>query len=425
MPLNSMAADEPLDPPHWAHASSPLWGASSAHSFETAIAVSLPFGALAVSLLSPLAAYFLAALSIWQTGRAAKRLQWLGLIAFAHAGSVSFASRNFAGDSVDFAAYFHVYESICRGADSADGWLAFGSEAGLPLVYGGLSAIGLCGLSIQGLAYVQSLLVSSTMLGILLAICRRSVAPRDRPMVITGAALLMSFFFTTQLSRQALSSVFVLHAVFLAGTPLRRAISVLLATLFHSTGPVLIGLAWLLRKLPTRWVLVLGASLWFARSYLDGAVELAWSLSDSLSLLGKLGYYADISPDASVASDSQAVLYLLVASAPLLLAGGATSRLRDDTRMMFGFGLIALALLPLPLAATRLTLPFAFFCVGCFVFSGLNRVSRALSLTLLLMLFALRFEAMINSDSSADHGLWASFPAASVVPGYYLERFIQ
>jgi hypothetical protein len=227
------------------------------------------------------------------------------------------------------------------------------------------------------------------------------------------------------LSRQTLSSLFVLHAVFLARSRIGWSLSLVGATLCHTTGPLLIGLAWLFRVLPLWCTLGLPAVLWWLGSTIDGLFDLVRSFADYVAVFDKLAYYADLAEGASVASDNQAVVYLLLSAAPLLLARGRSDPERGSLRIALGFGLLALVLLPLPLAATRLSLPFAFFGGGFLLFSALTRLPRPLAGVLLVALLAFRVQAVVASDPTVEHGLWSGYPAASWLPGYYIGGFLD
>lgn len=397
-------------------------GAADARGMARTAALVL--AALALSLFAPTMALLVAWIAVVDSARSAP--QWLAwpLAAFAHAGALVFASRSFDATSSDFVNYFDVYSATCAGSASLeDALLAFGSELGLPLVYRLLSALGLCGLSIHGLAWLQGFVTSTALLMVVTRHALRETPADERPLALGGLCLMFSFFLSTQLSRQAASSVFVLSALWLARTRRARLLQVLLGTLFHLTAPLVWGLAILLRDRLRRALPALLAVTLVSLLAFDRIVAFAVENVGAFEVLAKLAIYAVQEDDGGgPMSDLQAVVMLAVAGGLLLMRARREPRLRGAAQLLLGFALIGLALLPVPLAATRLTLPLAWIAIGWFLFRGLAGIGRPFAWAALLALLALRV-GLWSLPGEGDHALWFAYPPASWMPGYYLTTF--
>lgn len=380
--------------------------------------------ALAASLFSPPLALLLAWIGVLDSARQAPEQVAWPLAAFAHAGALIFASRSFEAASSDFVNYHGVYAASCSGtAGLEDTLLAFGSEIGLPLFYQLLSALGLCGLSIHGLAWLQGFVTSTALLLVIARLVRDETPADELPMTLAGLCLMFSFFYTTQLSRQAASSVFVLAALWLARTRRGVLLMVLLGTLFHLTAPLVWGLGVLLRGRLRRALPALIAVTLISLLAFDRIVAFAVENVGAFELLAKLAIYAVPADDGGgPMSDLQAVVMLACAGALFAWRARREPALAGNARLLLGFALIALALLPVPLAATRLTLPLAWLAIGAFLFRGLAGTARPLGWLALVALLGLRV-SLASVSGSGEHALWFAYPPASWMPGYWLLAF--
>jgi hypothetical protein len=380
--------------------------------------------AFLASFFAPPLALAFAVVLILGTAYKARPLLPFAILAYAHAGAVIFASRDFSAASADFLKYFGIYESIVRGSGEQleDALLEFGPEIGLPGLYLAFRLLGLGGLSINGLAYVQTLLTSAAILVMLARHVFREREGGDNALVIVGACLVYSFFFSTQLSRQVLSSVFLLNAIHCEGDRKRTALWVLLGTAFHVSAPFLFLLVILLRtsNRSAMIVVLVGAGSALLIEYVVPLL-IAEGLA-SLPLASKLFFYADV--DASfVLSDWQSVGYLAVAGAAGLAHSIKTRSGWGEVRFLVGTAVITSVLLPLPLAATRFSLPFASLLGGYYLFRTVGRTSRHLAIVGVVLVGVYRLTTIVAGGGS-EHGLWLSYPMYGALPGYYWDHFI-
>lgn len=232
-----------------------------------------------------------------------------------------------------------------------------------------------------------------------------------------------SFFFATQVSRQAASSVFLLAALFLAKRPRDVAINLALATFLHLTAPVIFLFAWALRRGTSRHLFLLAAIIVGVALFREQLLAFALSNIEAFEPLAKLAYYAgDL--DSGAFSDVQSIVYLAVPGLAMTLV----PRLRQhrgaaaDARLLLGFALLGLALLPLPLATTRLTMAFGLLVQGYFIFTVLASASRPLAVAGLAALLALRI-GLIGGSGNDEHALWTGYGQASWLPGYFMNSF--
>jgi hypothetical protein len=400
---------------------------TSADNDNLGIAVSMVALVLAsvVSLFVPAAGQYMALLSAMLCAVHFRSFLLAPIVVFAHAGSVVFASRALLAESSDFVVYYDLFENICRGgAPLEDALFSFGTEIGLPLVYKALSVTGACGLSITGLAYFQTLIVSVPILWLLCSRTSNGWTPEQSALVVGGTMALFSFVYVTQLSRQAISSGLLLWILVDRRSNPKAIGALVLATIFHLTAPLIFSIAWLVRSAPrVATVILAGVCLLI---YVLGGDLLQWILEhfDSFEGISKLMIYAtDADPEGAVGSDLRAVAYLLAAGmASLPLTRKSTMDLTLDARMLLGFGALAGVMLLLPLAATRFTLAFSALAIGYFLFRAL--VLQYPRTGVFVLISALIFKSgLLNIMGPDDQTMWQSYPAWSLYPLYYLMAF--
>jgi hypothetical protein len=386
------------------------------------LAVGLPPLALAVSFVSPLWAYALALGSLYASGHQ-PRVRLLACLVFAHAGALVFASRDLSSVSSDFQNYFASFQSSCAPAFAGDDGASFGVEVGLSFIYRVLASLGACHLSIEGLAWLQGFGVSALLLVQGARIVAHTSKERDFAALLAGLGIFFSFFYVTQLSRQALSSVFLIEALWLARGKGRVTLALSLATVCHLTAPLVFGVVWLLRRFGWRGIATVVVLALLLRVYIGDISQFAFQTD--FAGLEKLAFYAGTDEDAAAGSDLGTVLLLSGAAAPLLWRGGKRGEWRQDARMLFGLAAVGLVLLPLPLAATRFLVLFASFLGGLFVLRGVTAWSRAAATATVLVLGLLRVALFATAPGGTEHALWTSFGASSLLPGYFLPEFVR
>ncbi len=392
-------------------------------TWEQSIVVAAVAISFLLTLFAPALGYGLSLLMIYISASKVRSIVPITLFIFSHAGAVIFASQAFMGVSADFANYFANFKAICMAPSITDVIELYGDEIGLPVVYTIFTFLGFCDLKIQGLAYVQGLVFSWAFLFIGYRIISDRVQTTNLPIVLVGLCVLFSFFQATQLARQFVSSTFVLYALFLARLPVQIAFSVLIGTLFHASAPLIYILALVLRNssaLLLPFLALFSFGLYF---YISDLVSLAVEM-DRVSIFSKFIYYADYDESDSVKSDYLSVFYLLLAFSFKYLSNKSPSRSVDcDFRLALGCAAIGAVLLPLPLAATRILLPFGSMAAGYFLFHGMALWNANFTKLFLVIFTLFRLFSFETSSKNGQHALWASYDSLSNVPGYYLERY--
>lgn len=386
--------------------------------------VVITLAALMASLFSPPIALLLAWIGVLASAsEAPEHLAW-PLVAFAHAGALIFASRTFDAASSDFVNYYSVYAATCHGTSGLeDTLLAFGPEIGLPVFYQLLSVLGLCDLSIHGLAWLQGFITAAALLLVISRRMKQEIPAEELPMALAGLCLMLSFFYVTQLSRQAASSVFVLAALWLARSRRGVFLLVLLGTLFHLTAPVVWGLGAVLRGRIQRALPILILVALIPVLAFDQIVNFATQNVTSFEPLAKLAIYAvPASGDGGPQSDLQGAVLLAVAGMLFAWRARREPALASNARLLLGFAVLAVVLLPVPLAATRLTLPIAWLAIGAFLFHGLAGTARPVGWFALLALLTQRV-VLASMPGSGEHALWFAYPPIGWIPGYWLPAF--
>lgn len=396
-------------------------GACSAVRFEVDACVGSLALAIVASLFAPLAGQLIALFACMLCAAYARKLLPFAILAYAHAGAVVVASRALNAESSDFVVYFDLFSGICSNTVGlVDSLFAFGPEFGLPLLYNLTPVVGGCGLSINGLAYVQTVFVSFVALSLLCSYAIRDRSAFQAAIVVGGTLALFSFVYVTQLSRQMLSSIFVLAALLYNG---RRSTSwglVVLATMFHLSGPIIFGIAVMLRS-ASRFALV-GTCLTIVALLSAVPLLLTWGLenADAFAGLAKLMYYSGgMENGPRVESDYRALLFLVAAGlVSIPLSKGSRHLAMPDARLLLGLALLAYAVLDLPLAATRMTLAFSAIGIGYFLFKGLVANYPRLSMLALFLAILLR-SGIFNFFGPPDQPLWQAYARFSIYPLYY------
>jgi hypothetical protein len=408
--------------------SSQLAGAGIANPtalFASVVCSGGVLGAVLVSFFAPQVGQLCVLLACMLCARYCGVLLPLALTAYAHAGASVLASRALESESSDFAVYYDTFRDICSGTVPLRETLStFGLEWGLPASYHVVAAVGGCGLSIHGLAYLQTLLVSTALFIVLAARSLEGRSPDRAALVLGGMLAMFSFIYVTQLARQTISSLFVLLALFESRRFGRVLAWLALATVFHLSAPLVYALARLLRSSPWIGLAMTAALVTAATAY--GTELLEWGLAraDDIPGLDKLAYYAiEFDADESVGSDMRAVVYLgLAAAASLRWRFAPGDPLAKDLRMLSGFGLLALAVLALPLAATRLTLAFSAIAVGYYLFKAIADASPRIALLALTGVVFFR-SGLFAVFGPAEQTLWKAYDAYAWWPLYYIVAF--
>ena len=397
----------------------------AAHNISYSAVLMLIAVALVSTLFSPSLALLLTLIGVVSSIKYATHLTNFSLITFSHAGSLIFASRTFDGASADFPNYFAVYETICRATEPLQNSIyVFGAEIGLPVSYLVMKSIGVCGMSIFGLAYLQGFLTSAATLLVIAKFSKYESDLDRRAVALVGMCLVYSFFYSTQLARQSISSIFVLSSLLIPKSRLFVFIQVMIATLFHLTAPLIWGAAFLMRKSSGLTLgIVLVASLIITFSF-DAMVQYAVDSSGTVGALAKLAFYkTSTSEDGGVvSSDVLSIGLLAIAGCLLLWRGKQENHTRELHRIFFGFALLGLVLLPFPLAGTRLSLPFSSVAIGYFLLIGVAGISRSAAWLLVFLAMLFRVSTAVTAGTS-DHALWSAYPAISWIPGYYFSTF--
>jgi hypothetical protein len=379
-------------------------------------------------MFAPIVAIMVGVLGVIYSARSCQTLLNYQLAAFSHAGALVFASRSLSSESSDFINYYEVYEFACGSGSTLEILSVFDSEFGLPLIYHLLSLVGLCGFTPNGLAWLQGFVISAVLLIVISNIVRKDVLVEEQPLILAGLCLMFSFFFVTQLSRQAIASIFLISALWLAARYWTKLLLVLLGTLFHLSTPIIWGLGLLLLN---RFVSGRGITFLFTVTlfllftvYLDMVVAImAKHFGEFDAVFRFTGYFEQTGRDAGPASDWQTVVILACAAALLAWRARKLPELWSNVRVLTGFAVVAMALLPIHLAATRLMLPIVWFAGGAFLFRGLSaRAIRPLGWILITFLLVYRVVSYTNSKQE-DHSLWQVYPQLDWMPGYWLFSF--
>jgi hypothetical protein len=400
------------------------------HPDRHAAVLTSGFSLLALTLLVqffvPWLAYPLGLCAVYYTARYAKPLTPLALLIFSSGAAIIQASREFFVPSSDFDIYYVVYEGICDSGDLVSGLLYFGPEVGLPVFYYLLSKVNVCGLSISGLAYVQASIFGFLFLLTLGHYVNRYVPPKARSVTLTLLAATLSFYYATQLSRQFISSILLFCALFLASKVMRRVLLLIFSSLCHLTAPAIFFCTQVLRHYSLRKIAMLVVLLSCLTIIVLQSPDFFTGLVGRSPLAYKFAYYENIgdSPEV-VLSDYITVLSLLsLGSVMYFFPGRNGLSLRLEYRAIFAMGILGVALLPFPLAATRFLFLYGQILFILYVSVWLYYTNRRWVYYFLLGIVAIKIPTY--SDLLDDKGsLWFSYPAASSDPGYVFDAFRQ
>lgn len=380
-----------------------------------------------MSLFSPSLAMIFALIGVAYSAHKEDNFQNWQLLAFSHAGALIFASRNLLSNSSDVSNYYGVYNATCSSSSGLENTiLAYGYEIGLPLVFKLLSALGLCGLSPAGFAWLLGLFTSLALMLIISKITIQEAPLDERALVMVGSCLLFPFFFTTQLSRQAIASIFVIAAIWLVQRGWLKLVVVTLGSFFHLSTPIIFIVVSLFKR--KSWLSILFMLipvLLFSAFSLDMVIPFLLDHFGSIDQVGRLSEYVTIADETEgPRSDLQTVVLLLSAGVVLAWRSRREPAFASNAKVLLSLGLFALPLLTIPLVATRLLLPVAWFAIGIFIFLGFSSKNlRKLGWLIALVLFVIRITTYSLPGEQSDHALWVAYPPVDFFPGYWLFKF--
>jgi hypothetical protein len=389
--------------------------------------ISILLSSLLMSMFSPSLSLIVAWIGVIYSTRREKYFQSCQLFSFSHAGSLIFASRILSSNSSDVVNYYDVYIATCSSAGAPETTLfAFGVEIGLPLIFKLLSVLGLCGLSPAGLVWALGFGTSSALLLVMSKIITKEVPLEERSLVIAGLCLLFPFFFTTQLARQAIASIFVIAAIWLVHGVRGKLVLVVLGSFFHLSTPIILILVSIFKR--KNWlsgVFILPPVFLVSVFFLDLVIPFLIDNYGAIDQVAKLSEYVKLANDAEgPRSDVQTVVLLLTAGALLAWRSWSEPAFAGNAKILLGLGLVTLPLLSIPLAATRLLLPIGWFAIGIFIFLGLSaKKLRKFGWVIVFVLLIMRSASYSLPSEHSDHALWFTYPPINYIPGYWLFKF--
>lgn len=383
------------------------------------IGIAITVGLILISAFSPIMAYVASIMVLFMFSKILERwqLRWVGFIS-CFSGSVVAASRKvFVVDSDDFIRYYDAYLEILReGLGALD---IFNYEIGLFILYYFISKFGV-------IDHVLLLFAAAFLPSIVFVYWVDKIGSKyfqeDRfGSVLAISMVFFNFFLATQLTRQFISSCFLLLAIFSLSYSYRWLV---VATAFHfSAIPMYVVSKLILRF---NWVGLLFAVAIAMVSVLNFEQIMQWvfvlssSFDVSMLVANKFIYYTENNIGFTDADLGVLKLFLGVWCISLLSFRAFP---KNWFRLVSFFFVCYIVLLPIPLASLRVTLlvhgVLAGYLVAFFAYIVGWRFVESLGLTLLFY----RIAKMMLFESGSPFGLWDGFETVNYIPFYYFVKF--
>jgi hypothetical protein len=378
------------------------------HYFGLSAALSLGL----VSAFAPMLAFYggVLFLLLCSTRLNRRTVRWISLIC-AFGISVSMASRKTFGEADDFTNYYKVYLDVLATGSKALG--VFGNEVGLPLFY---RILAVPGIRNPVLPLFAVAMLSSVLLVIWLDRHGSRLFPPERYGSVVAVTLLFcGFLMSTQVTRQFLSSCFLLFAI---SNPRGRGLMwLLVATLFHQTALPLFVLIKVAVRYRWRFLIATAIFTLVILVYFQAIVRLGLSVNLNAFAVGaKLLYYAGYYADTGTQSASAALTELRVVTM-ICVAAALCSKY-----MPRGWGplILGVGVLYFPMMSFRLFLLFGVVITGYLISFLSYRVGWAPLTSVAVALALWRFSGSFSGRDQSVFALWDKFDFAGFFPFYYV-----
>lgn len=293
-----------------------------------------------------------------------------------------------AEDSNDINGYYFIYQMLFEGNWDYITHFGGGIEVGLPLLFY-FYALFLPSLSVNGLMFCMAL-TSSFLLLTWLEKTFYTGADLRSPALMGFCILLLNLYFSTQLTRQFFSLIFLLYA-FSAHGRIKQWSYVALAATFHLTAIPFYMLFRLLRIGFAGWVSVIALLFLFSHFF-----QFIISSLDILPavIIEKLIYYIGNNEEYTLADITSLRMISLLCGISLLVLITAGFKPANEAKSWLAIpwiaGIIHLILLPIPLASLRTTLMIHSIVPGLLVYKmfdgGDSKVQKLLVLVINFLL---------------------------------------
>jgi hypothetical protein len=369
-----------------------------------------------VAAFSPILAFYLGIAVLLAASQILDRrtVRWIGYIC-AYSASVSAASRLTFDISDDFTRYYQNYLDILSNGWSAVG--AYGNEVGLPLIYAVLAQTGLRSPLLP--------LFAVTMISLTVFVVwvdkfgSLPFEPEWFGSVMAMSLLFVDFVTSTQLTRQFLSSVFVLYAISVTGW--RSLAWLLIATLFHQTAVPIYILVRLVLRFRWRVVAALCALCVLLLIYFQALLTLGLGFDLSVLQAGaKILFYVGAYEDIVQGVGINIVEIRFVALNCLAALLARRQMPKGWPELMFCVAILYVMFLPFPMVSYRLFLLFGAVLTG-YIFSFVSfRIGWAPVTAVGFAFVGWKVASQVMSRNTTAFALWDKFDMVGRFPFYYV-----
>jgi hypothetical protein len=369
-----------------------------------------------VAAFSPIVAFYLgiATLLAGSTLLDRRSVRWIGFIC-AYSASVSAASRMTFDQSDDFTRYYQGYLEILSNGWSAIG--VYGSEVGLPFVY---EVLALTGMRSPLVPLFAVTMISVTVFVIWVDKFGSLHFDAERfGSVMAMSLLFIDFVMSTQLTRQFLSSVFLLYAISVTGW--RSMAWLLVATLFHQTAVPIYLLVRLVLHFRWRMVYALFALGVLLLIYFE--TLLRYGLGFDLSVLevgAKLLFYVGAYDDIvqGVGINVAEIRFVALNCFAALLARKHMPK--GWPELMFCVAILYVLFLPFPMVSYRLFLLFGTILTGYILSFVTFRTGWAPITAVASVFICWKLAGQVLSRNTGVFALWDKYDMIGYFPFYYV-----
>jgi EpsG family len=326
-------------------------------------------------------------------------------------------------ESDDFENYFNVYVILSKGGSLNEAAVFLGNPLELALPFS-LYLISLIfnELNPTQLKLIISLVFSIAAIEVILRAEANKEASARAALLITFISLVSLSLFS-QLVRQGFSTILIFAATVVASRWLKFALATA-AVLFHTTALPIIIVIYLLSKRPYTTILIvsmLAVAFFYIHPLLNalGADEIS-----KLAFVARQEFSSALTATEKGNLKTLLIAFLIVLFAVMLRP---KVMLLDDLKQhrnyFILFSLLFIIFLPVPLLSSRITMFFTLFLIGYCVGQFLLPLDKKIQIPIIASLSLIK-PIMYLDFSLSKTDYWGSYPAISIMPGYFIEAFL-
>lgn len=238
----------------------------------------------------------------------------------------------------------------------------------------------------------------------------KTIEPSKRSLCIASAIAFFGLFVTTQLTRQAISTVFILYTIsfFTQGDKKKSLAALIIAGTFHLTALPITAVIYIYMYGNSKWKKITLFSIMFFSLFFYALVKIIAHANIFMGIASKFLYYVD--HNSASLSNAYYWRHLIVCS---LLSLYLFSKNHKEYKNLIIYGTISyLSLVTIPFASDRTMMPLTIYLLGIIVFLSFYKISNIYRYLLVIYCFFRFFQLGPFYDykcTGAIYCLWGGY----------------